>query len=308
LTIADPLPAPTVTGEIHFVAEFSLTISAGLSFWLDGVLWPKTNAVRVKTANHIECRDAQNNALFWLEAPRAWDSQNLITIGELEVRRDGGQTNLFITVRIPKSFFDAALFPVYIDPTIDVDVSANNDDGKTGPTYDYNSSGQNWAGNYYGAWSSWFRFTGISGLAGSTITTAQVSNVNATKTGSPACRIYAERANAPGYPTSTSDFYSRTRTTAYVTWGGTDAASPTPSVNSVIQELADDFDPSVIQIFMQDNGSSANENYYYYPPLDWGETTTLYIEYTEGGGGDERLPARVMRPITSPWPIRQLRI
>lgn len=110
------LPAATVTGTVHFEAEFALKHSAGLEFWLDGVLWAKTNGVRVKTANRIECKDAAGNVLFYLASPFATDSAGNEAATEYEVRRQGA--SYFYTVRVPKAWLDAAVFPVYIDPTL----------------------------------------------------------------------------------------------------------------------------------------------------------------------------------------------
>jgi hypothetical protein len=115
------LPAPTVTGTVWFEAEFSISASAGVAFYLDGVVWAKQNGVRVTTANRVECRDAATGqtVLWVLDFPRAFDSAGNEVIGELEVRRDGGPSSLFLTVRIPKAWIDAAVFPIFIDPTID---------------------------------------------------------------------------------------------------------------------------------------------------------------------------------------------
>jgi len=116
------LPTPTVTGTINFEAEFSLSTSANVDFWLDGVKWAKTNGVRVRTASRIECRDNTNgDALLWyLDTPTATDSNidglNNI-VGQYEVRRQGGPSSLFITVRIPYTWIQTATFPIKIDPT-----------------------------------------------------------------------------------------------------------------------------------------------------------------------------------------------
>jgi hypothetical protein len=126
------LPEPTVQGnEIWFEAEFSLSLSSGINFWIDGVEWARSNGVRVQTADRIEIRDSATGTqvLWWLDYPRAFDSSGgNETIGQMEVRRQGGPSSLFICVRIPKTWIDAAVFPIYIDPTIDDQIGASADD------------------------------------------------------------------------------------------------------------------------------------------------------------------------------------
>ena len=124
------LPAPTVLGnEIWFESEFSLSTSSGVTIWLDGVQWAKANNVRVQTSNRIEFRDSNGEQVFWgLDFPRAWDSEGNEIIGQMEVRRQGGPASLFVTVRIPYAWMQAATYPVYIDPTITPSVSAGDRD------------------------------------------------------------------------------------------------------------------------------------------------------------------------------------
>jgi hypothetical protein len=113
------LPAPTVTGTIWFEAEFSLSTSTGVVFYVNGTKWAKTNNVRVKTTNRIEIRDAatETQVLWFLEKPTATDANGEVVECEYEVRRDGGPSNLFITVRVPREWLLTAVYPVEIDPT-----------------------------------------------------------------------------------------------------------------------------------------------------------------------------------------------
>lgn len=128
-----PLPAPTITGTIWFEVEFSLSFSSGIEAFLDGVLWEKQNGVRVQTANEIEFRDAGQNVIFTLEKPRAYDrstGDQQFVIGEMEVRRQGGPSSLFITVRIPKTWIDTAVYPVFVDPSVNPQVGTGTDDAR----------------------------------------------------------------------------------------------------------------------------------------------------------------------------------
>jgi hypothetical protein len=293
------LPTPTVTGDIVLELEYSLSIAAGLSFWIDGVEWTRTNGVRVTTANHIECRNSAGDVLFWLAPPRAWDSNGSETGGLLQVHRNGGPNALFINVRIPRAWIETAQFPIYIDPTIDATVAASLDDGRVYQgTGNYGSiDNQCYAGytidSSNGVSDSWARFTGISGLNGATVDVAYYSAHGTAKQGTPLTAIYAEDAASASAPTSVSDYNARTRTTAKISWNdpswSNGVYNNSPSIVSVIQELVEEYGGSlsVIQIFHQDDGSGTGANnrlvYKSYDHVD-GVPPKLHIEYTEGGG------------------------
>ena len=111
------------------------------------------------------------------------------------------------------------------------------------------------------------RFTGVSGLSGATINSATYSvyGFYGGGAGSPLTKISAEDAAAPAQispdgAAGGDEFVSRPLTTAGVDWDGTltdNAWNDSPDIASVIQELADSYDPSVIQIFHKDDGSSS---------------------------------------------------
>src|SRR3990172_8574943 len=114
------LPTPSVTGpSIWFEAEWTLSTSTGVDLCVGGVKWEKTNGVRVKTANRIEFRNTANTQVLWYaDAPVATDANGEAVICEYEVRRSGGPTALFITVRVPRAWLLTATYPVAIDPTL----------------------------------------------------------------------------------------------------------------------------------------------------------------------------------------------
>jgi hypothetical protein len=149
------LPAPTVTGTIHFEAEWTISTSTGVDLWLDGVKWAKTNGVRVKTANRIEFRNTANTEVLWYaDAPLATDANGRKAQCEYEVRRQGGPSSLFITVRVPKTWIDAAAFPIVIDPTFtdgyggDATTYKDTDISLSSPTTNYGSDTTFYTGNY----------------------------------------------------------------------------------------------------------------------------------------------------------------
>ena len=285
------LPIPTVGGnEIWFEAEFSLSMSSGVNFWIDGVEWTRENAVRVQTADRIEIRNFDGSQVLWhLDYPRAFDSADNETIGQMEVRRQGGPSSLFITVRIPKTWIDSAIFPIYIDPTIDEQIGAGADDGhiRGSSTYD-NSGGNIYVGQGPGVSNTkgWFRFPGISDLSGATVDVSYFEPRFSSDTGSATkSLIYADDSAAPTAPTSFSDYNSKVLTTTSVAWDDETGKShefvQSASINTIIQELADSYDPSAIQIMWLDNGSALG-NYYnintYEAFSTWG--AKLHIEYT----------------------------
>lgn len=181
------LPAPTITGTIHFEAEFSISNSSGIELYLDGVRWARANNVRVRTANRIEFRDDQGVVQWYADAPTAYDSstgpQRNITSCQYEVRRQGG--SYFITVRVPKTWIDTATFPITIDPTFTDgyggDVSSYIDTMilAEGPTTNYGTDTKvvsgNWDTTDFGKGRTLIKFDLSSITEGATVTSATLS-------------------------------------------------------------------------------------------------------------------------------------
>ena len=106
------LPTATVANP-YLELEFILSKSAGVTLYVDGVAWD--NSTRVATANSIEFRTSSGEVLWFFEAPGADDSAGDHTTGIFQLRRQGA--NRYCTVRIPKTWIDSAVFPIYLDPT-----------------------------------------------------------------------------------------------------------------------------------------------------------------------------------------------
>lgn len=122
-----PAPEPWMTGTVDLEIEFIIAYSAGVNAWVDGVEWDKTT--KVQTGNRIEFRDTLSNVNWYLDYPRADDSNPLgssTVVGQYQLRKQGN--NFYITVRIPKTWVDAAVFPIKIDPTVTPLVAASADD------------------------------------------------------------------------------------------------------------------------------------------------------------------------------------
>lgn len=302
------LPAPTVTGNsIWLELEFSMTFDSGLRVFIDNVEWPRTNGVRVQTPSRIEWRAANGTTnLWWLDLPRAYDSsdERNETIGQYEVRRQGGPGSLFITVRIPKTWIDSAQFPVFIDPTVDVDVAASLDDV-------FEVTGTNWitgsTGNLSDATNEWIgiRWAIADDLTGATITTAYIDPEFTSSTlDEPNHAVNFEDAASPSAfestcPGSIDCLSVRTFTTASVTLGdGTNlgvsngarwstVATP-PSIVTIIQELVDSYGGSITHMNAAIRSASGNTAHDFgINSYDNGASSaeTLYFEYTAGGGG-----------------------
>jgi hypothetical protein len=150
--------------------------------------------------------------------------------------------------------------------TLNLQVGASADDGHAGQTGASFNATQLWmiAGNVstvpFGVWA---RFTGVSGLTSVTIDTATLTLRGEFAANSPGVlqKIYADDQTAPAAPTDAAEFQAITLTTASVDWdedsvASTDATSP--DLSAIIQELADSYDPSVIQIIVRDDGSGSD--------------------------------------------------
>ena len=140
---------------------------------------------------------------------------------------------------------------------------------------------------------AWYRFTSVTGLSSQNIDSATLSLWgDSTDLGTPLTKVFAEDATAPAAPTDKANQDAKTRTTAGVDWDSpglsVSAFTTSPSIVTVIQELADSYDSSVIQILHDDDGSSqAGNNIARGATYDGttSEAAKLDIEHSAGGGG-----------------------
>ena len=296
---AGNLPAPTLQGQqIWFEAEFSLSTSSAVELYLDGQKWQKTNGVRVQTANRIEFRDAATGAitLWWLDFARAYDSSDggNETFGQMEVRRQGGPTALFITVRIPKTWIDAAVFPIFIDPTIDASIGASEYDGyevQDDTGMNYVSTAIRSAANTVisSRHIAAFIFQGYGAIAqGDTVDVCDIT-IQAFNTANDDANvdIHFERSVSAVDLATENDIINRTRTTASVAWvvdglGTSDVASP--SLVTPLQEVVDNFEitgnVAVHFVGRSDVNKSLQIDSY---DRSAGEAADLHVVYTAAG-------------------------
>jgi hypothetical protein len=294
---ASDLPEPTVTGDIVLELEYSLSMSSGLSFWLDGVEWTRANGVRVTSANHIECKNAAGDVLFWIAPPRAWDSAGSETNGMVQVRRSGGLNALFINVRIPRSWIETAQFPIYVDPTIEIDVAASTDDAGERKSTGATNTGAISYSVIHGAPTTGdrdivgARFLAVTIPADATITAAstRVWKRNLAERDW-RVNIYGHDTAAPSTFTggpANADISGRTKTTASVSWTHTTAVEgyiTSPDISGIIAELYADYDYSTgaAMVLIYDAVADCHAGMYTYDNSAV-NAPQLHIEYTEGG-------------------------
>ena len=308
---ATDLPAVTLQGnDIWFEAEFSLSLSSGVNFWIDGVEWARANAVRVQTANQIEIRDTATgtNVLWWLEEARAWDSADSETVGQLEVRRQGGPSSLFITVRISKTWIDAATFPIYIDPTIDDQVGTGNDNAteiETGAVFrNPNNLGLNGADD----WAA-FRFDSVAVANGATITSAYQSHYIAIANDDYNGEVNVEDAdNSTAIGVGANDISNRTFETA-VSNVAADVGSPiwydTPDQSSALENVVarGGWSSGNALLFVHKQTGAGNITITGYK-TDSTKAAKLHIEYTTGGDSNAALLGQIRRRRFQPLLVR----
>lgn len=118
------LPNPTVANP-YLEIEFILSRSNGVTLYVNGQAWD--NSTRTTTASSIEFRLSNGTVAWKFEHPVATDSsagEASVCPGIFELRRQGA--NRYCTVRFPKSWVDAAVFPIFIDPTLTAESSTGD--------------------------------------------------------------------------------------------------------------------------------------------------------------------------------------
>ncbi|KKN62633.1 hypothetical protein LCGC14_0509760, partial [marine sediment metagenome] len=265
---------------------------SGVEPYVNGQAWGKgQNAGDRDTQGLVEFKDDQGNVLWWFNLPRSWDSDGNEQLGTFRFKKQGN--SLFISHRVPLSFVQGAVYPLMVDVTIDEQVGTSLDDGRryTGALGFSATDTSHYIGyinhaNYLVS-HQFARFTGISGLSGATIDTALFKLFGTIQnTGDPLTKIRADDQAAPDAPTNASEFDDISLTTAGVDWDGilTDGVwNDSPDIKTVIQELADSYDPTVIQIIHKDDGSGTGAyNRQAARSYNWASSDApkLHIEYT----------------------------
>ncbi len=190
---------------------------------------------------------------------------------------------------------------IRIDPTLDLQVGANGDDGIVYGT-SQGSGGTFGNGGWIGLllfgkgssnlYNNWTRFTGITIISGATITVAYLTYTGGSSlpgTGNTVYSdIWANDTGTPVAPTTASEYWALVKTTATAAWDSianwsTGTQYNTPSLVALVQELVDSYSYSnaAMQFMHWDGGSSADA---YRGPYDYSGSaagaTKLHIEYS----------------------------
>ncbi len=291
LGIPPRAPAAFILSGANPVLElnFIFAPSSGLNIWVDTAQWDSKSDLDAPN-QPIFFKDAVGNTLFAFATPKIYDASGNTTAATMRLKK--ASNNLYVSVRVPYSWLQAATYPVTIDPTIDVDVAASGNDGGYWESWTVTETRQR-IGNFYGARDAFFRFTGITITAGSTITVATFQPfLNSQEGAGGLTKIFAEDSDNPAAPISQAQQDARVRTTAGVDWDDPYVApagqKTSPSIAPIITELLASFTISndAIIILWDDDGSVGSENTAIADQWnsDPSKPATLYIEYTEGGG------------------------
>lgn len=282
LTIEEPLPE---TNYDILELEFVMAPSDGVDIYIDGMLWDRKTQKETVQAVHFK---TSNGAVLWsFSVPIAFDQAGNDTTGTLKLRKSGNK--LYCSMRFPKSWIDGAIYPIYIDPTVDIQVDASYDDGYWDASGGFDRTGSYLkVGAQYGyAYNTFIRFPGVTIPDNATIDTAYVSVYVHSQTGDvSACTTRCEDAANPSQISSNSDAESRSLTTANVSWSlPARGWSDSPSIVSIIEELMDSYSyasGASIQVMIFGNNISGNNYYKNLRSVSWEDSGKLYIEYTEG--------------------------
>lgn len=287
---AASLPATSYdTLELNFI----MAMSSGATPYIDSgsglAAWDKKT--RKDTVKAIEFRLSGGAVVWSFAVPTAYDSLGGSTTGTMRLKKSGN--SLYVSVRFPKSWIDAAAFPIMLDPTVDYQVGASADDCSWFENDNYSSTtnymyfGYLSTGGYNKA-SAAFRFPAVTIPNDATIDVSYCSFCFASYQGTPpACYLYAEKAANPSAVTSKSDGEGRTKTTANLAITGPTSGGwwNTGSLNTILAELRGLYgyeSGAAMQFLTISTGSGSN----YSRQLSYNYTGNvsgpkLHIEYTE---------------------------
>ncbi len=198
-----------------------------------------------------------------LEPPVAFDANDVERTLTMSFP-DGGVTISLDTTGLT--------FPIDIDPTIDVDLTTSQDDWFVqGAVFSNSDQSVECGAASGGVREIGLRFTGISGLDGADVTSADVNwSTRSSELNSMIARIYLNDVESPINATSVATHDALVRTTNFITFESYTFVSDGEHMGSAIDILAlveelvetSGFDPDAITVLCDDNGSSQSENSY----------------------------------------------
>ena len=301
LTGGQPEPPAYILSGGNATLRFNMLFapSSELDIFIDGQEWAGGRPT-TQTFGRIEFRDNATGATAWDFAPMYyWDSNGNGGQSIKTVRRAG--QDLFIEVRVPYSWLKTAVYPVFIDTVLDVDVDNNDNDALV---RNNNQFFDDWtqiivgrSGSSVKRYGMSIRWTGINIADGMTVTTAYTTMDGFTTDAGGddiAADIHFEDNNNPAVITTLADYNGRDRTTAgYSNYsiGAITADAPwqSPSLVTALQEVIDDNAGTgdAITLFIEDldDDSVSDGSYRSFASLEHStfEPPNIYIEYSAGG-------------------------
>lgn len=290
------LPTPTVSGGgVELELTFAFTFDASVTAFVDGTAWDRSTTRT--TGNAIEFRNAVNDVLWAFEAPRAWDSAGNETTGSMSFYRTGNTRH--VAVRIPRAFVDAAVFPLFVDPTVNVFAAGNDHDINFRLSSGATSSASTLLHGDAFSGSIYVHFAAVGVPQGATITEATLSFFGTGGTevaGDILSDVRAEDTDNGNVITSGVTLITAARTSASVAWDLTSGTTggalySAPDIATVIQELVDRIgwvSGNNINILVDVDDLDANvtgySRYAAYENATY-DPASLYVAYTTGGGG-----------------------
>ncbi len=206
--------------------------------WVDGVLWGQS--ARTETVEAIEFRK-DGDTIFSFAKPTAFDSGFGVASPSFVLTKQG--PNLRVAIRVPLSFLENAVYPVFIDPSIDETVIGAVHDGRShGPSF---STVNSYVGNVIEINDAFFWWDTVAIDQGETITVAYFTyEVGWSAGGDPKTNIYMEDSDDAVFPTSNAEHAADVRTTAFTVYDDMNPVPPatptqSPSIVSVVQEVLD---------------------------------------------------------------------
>jgi len=266
--------------------QFIFQLSTGVDIYIDDELWDKNSTQ--DTDKIVEFRDSSTgDPLWWFGYAQAEDQETKGIVCTQRYKKIAN--NLFVEIRVPWSWLENAVYPVTVDPTIDPQVGASEDDCFVYPstiTYVHTSF---YIGNDGAYNNAGFRIA-LSVPQNSSIISSYLTFTANSELTADTVRIELsyQDANSPGNFSGDDEtsFNARTRSPTTVTWDFTDdwtseSEYESPSLNTMLEALFiesywDSGDYAVI--FLDDDSSDAYRKGYSYD----GSTTkcaVLHIEY-----------------------------
>lgn len=249
---------------------------------VDGQVWNQSS--KAQTFRAIEFR--KDGEVLWGFMPILyWDSGDGVGQSVATVEKRGNK--LYISIRVPYSWLQTAIYPVFIDTTIDEQIGATADDA-------YQSVGSS---NTPGSAAVFFRsitwlgvrFSGVSGISlGDTIDVAYASlYARSTDFDDPDGKLYFEEVASPtDFASGATRIEDRSKTTAFTSWVASGVGTgfkDTPSLVTPLQEAVDSNAPTYLALEILGNSSSIFSIWAW--DFDTALSSKLHVEYTAAAGG-----------------------